>query len=141
MVQLSLKQGLKQFGDRGRDAVSAELQQIHMKQTFTPSDFKALTKEQRGRVLESLIFLEEKRSGKIKGRICADGRKQRKWTPKEDAASPTIMTDSILLTTAMDSAEHREVAVIDLPGAFLFAEMDELVHMVMRGNLYKISSQ
>jgi len=138
MVQLSLKQGLREFGDRGRDAVSAELHQVHMKQTFRPSHWKELSKEQRDKVLESLIFLEEKRSGKIKGRICADGRKQRQWTPKEDAASPTIMTDSILLTTAMDAAEHREVAVIDLPGAFLFADMDEVVHMVMRGELAEL---
>ena len=104
MVQMSLKQGLREFGDRGREAVTAELQQIHMKDTFMPKHLRELTPSQRSKALESLIFLEEKRTGEIKGRMCADGRKQREWTPKEEAASPTIMTDSILLTSAMDAA-------------------------------------
>lgn len=125
MVQLSLRQGLQQFGDCSQDAVSAELQQIHMKQTFHPNHFKELSGLQREKALESLILLEERRTGKIKGQMCADGRKQRDWTLKEDAASPTIMTDSILLTTATEAAEHRDVVVIDLPGAFLLADMDE----------------
>ncbi len=79
---------------------------------------------QKGKAIESLIFLEEKRSGKIKGRMCADRRKQQEWTAKEDAASLITMTDSILLTTAMEAAEHREVAVsIFLVPSFLLIWM------------------
>lgn len=74
MDHLSLNQGLRQFGDRGKDAVRTELQQIHMKQTFMPNHLRELTKTERVRALESLIFLEDKRTGKIKGHT--DGQKQ-----------------------------------------------------------------
>ena len=67
MVQLSLKQGLKEFGERGKDAMTAELQQIHMKDTFVPKHLQELAPAQCSKALESLLFLEKKRSGKIKG--------------------------------------------------------------------------
>ena len=41
---------------------------------------------------------------------------------KEKAASSTIMLESILITATVEAMEEREVAVIDLPGAFLHAE-------------------
>ena len=37
MTQLALKKGLKEFGDRGKEAVSSELLQIHMQDTFAPT--------------------------------------------------------------------------------------------------------
>ena len=35
----------------------------------------------------------------IKGRGCADGRKQGAYTAKEDAASPTVATEAVFLTS------------------------------------------
>ena len=37
MTQLVLKKGLKEFGDRGKEAVSSKLLQIHMQDMFTPT--------------------------------------------------------------------------------------------------------
>ena len=37
MTQLALKKGLEAFGDRGKEAVSSELLQIHMQDTFAPT--------------------------------------------------------------------------------------------------------
>jgi predicted transcriptional regulator len=64
--------------------------QLHMKDTFEPQDVKTLTGDQKKSVLESLMFLKEKRDGTIKGRTCADGRKQREGSTKSDATSPTL---------------------------------------------------
>lgn len=139
--QFSIKQGIKKWGDRGKEAVAAELWQVHLQDTFTPKKVDDLSREERAKALESLMFLEEKRSGKIKGRICADGRKQRVDTSREEAASPTVMTDSVLITSCIEAYEEREVAVADLPGAYLFAEMDEIVHMVMRGQLAELMAE
>ena len=42
---------------------------------------------------QSMLFdFNEKRDGTIKGRGCADGRKQRDQIPKHEVSSPTIST-------------------------------------------------
>jgi hypothetical protein len=70
-------------------------------------------------VLESHMFLKLKRDGKIKGRTVAGGNKQRDYISKEDASSPTVATDSVLLSCIIDAEEHRDVAVVDIPNAFV----------------------
>ena len=133
MTQLAVKKGLKEFGDQGKDAVSSELPQIHMQDTFAPTYGGDLTSEERRQALESLLFLEEKRSGKIKGRMCANGSTQRSRYEKGEDTSPTVSGDAVLITSAIDVHEGRDMAVIDLPGTFLHAEMGDVVYMVMRG--------
>ena len=53
--------------------------------------------------MNSLIFLTKKRDGRIKARTCADGSTQRAYISKEDATSPTVMTESILLTATIEA--------------------------------------
>jgi hypothetical protein len=52
---------------------------------------------------------EEKRMslnyGVIKGRGCADGRKQRAFIEKEQASSPTVSLEALLLTCVIDALE------------------------------------
>jgi hypothetical protein len=67
MTQYSLKKGLKKFQGKAEDAVSKELMQLHMKDTFAPQDATELTEKQKKGALESLMFLKEKRDGTIKG--------------------------------------------------------------------------
>ena len=81
------------------------------------------------------MFLKQKRCGRIKGRGCADGRKQRVWTTKEDATSPTVSTEAVLLTSIIDAKERREVMTVDIPGAFMQGDQDETVHMKLEGTL------
>eukprot|EP00957_Ditylum_brightwellii_P192396 14647167-Ditylum_brightwellii.AAC.1 len=79
------------------------------------------------------MFLKEKWCGRIKGRTCADGRKQQDTIPKEDAASPTVSTEAVILTSVIDSKENQDVATTDIPGAYLSADMDDYVVMVLKG--------
>ena len=65
---------LKLFGERGEEAVDNKLQQIHDMEGFQPKHWYELTKEERTKALKNLIYLEEKRDGRIKGRGCADGK-------------------------------------------------------------------
>ncbi len=84
------------------------------------------------------MFLERKRRGAVKGRLVADGSKQRNYIHEGAAALPTVMAESVLITAAIEATEGRDVAVIDLPGAFLNLDMDEVVHMVLRGRLAEL---
>jgi hypothetical protein len=77
------------------------------------------------------MFLKEKRSGEIKGCACTDRRKQRKTVNKEDAASPTVATESVFITTAIEAHEGRHVTIFDIPGAYLHTKTDEDIIMVL----------
>ena len=80
-----------------------------------------------------------KRDGEtVKGRACADGRKQRLWTNKEDVSSPTIAFEALLYTLMIDAMEERDVATIDLPGHFLQTDMDELLILKIQGAIAKL---
>jgi hypothetical protein len=138
LTQYSIKAGLNKFGARGEAAVTKELKQLHDMITFFPVDEKTLTREQKMKAIASLMFLKEKRNGDIKGRTCADGRKQREDFNREDATSPTVATESIFLTALIEALEGRDVACFDIPGAFLHAESDEEVIMMLKGRLAEL---
>jgi Reverse transcriptase (RNA-dependent DNA polymerase) len=133
--QMSMKRGLKVFGGDGMKAIGSEMQQLHDRKVMKAKCKKELTPEQRRDALAYLMFLKRKRCGKVKARGCADGRKQRAWTAKEEATSPTIATEAVFLTAVIDALENRDVAIVDVPGAFMQADMDELVHVRFTGTM------
>ena len=73
MPQMSLKTGLRTFGDDGMKAVEKEMHQLHDRDAMKPVHKKCLTPEQRKEALVYLMFLKRKCCGKIKDRGCADG--------------------------------------------------------------------
>ena len=83
------------------------------------------------------MLLKQKRVGEIKGRVCADGRPQWSNSMKGKASSPTVDTEAVLITCYIDSMEGRDVAIADAPGAFLSADMDKDVYVLLDGPLAK----
>jgi hypothetical protein len=125
MTQLSMKAGIKQRGKAARDACKAEMYQLHMRETFEPLAWEDLSTEQKKQTLESHLFLKKKRDGTIKGRTVAGGNRQRLYIHKDDAKSPTVATESVLLTAIVDAFERRDVAVVDIPNAFIQTRIDK----------------
>ena len=41
----------------------------------------------------------------------------------------------MFLTSIIDALENRDVAIVDVPGAFVQADMDELVHVRFTGTI------
>ena len=68
----------------------------------------------------------EKKDGHIEARHFANGSKQHQWINPEEAASPTVMTDSVLLTAGTEARENRDVATWDAPNAFIQTAVEEL---------------
>ena len=60
MTQLSLKAGLKQWGDEALTAVTYETKQLHFWDTFKPMHWKNLSHTHSQIVLESHMLLKEK---------------------------------------------------------------------------------
>ena len=71
------------------------------------------------------MFLNEKRDGVIKGRAVAGSKKQRNYISKEDASSPMVATEAVLLSCIIDTEEERDVAVIDIPNAFIQTQVED----------------
>ena len=111
--------------------------------TYDPIMKSSLTIEDRRKALASLMFITENRNGYIKASKIAYGSKQRKYDgyDKSDGSSPTVLTDIIFLTGVVDAREKREVAILDIAKAFLHAENDEKILMILRGKLVKMMVQ
>ena len=139
-----MNKGLKKFGNKGRDAAYKELHQIHNRIVFKPININSLTPDERKKAMESLMFLTEKRDGRIKGRTYAIESTHRSYMCKYEASSPTAATESTLLTTAVEAKEEHGVMTLDIPNAFLQTSFlkdettEERVTMKLRGILVEI---
>ena len=107
---------------------------------YVPMDPKELSYEERAKALSALLFITEKRDGRIKARKCAVGSKQRTYEgyEKSNGTAPTVTTDAVLITGVFDAHEERYTASCDIPGAFLHADNDETVLMLLRGKLAEL---
>ena len=135
LTQYNLKAGLRRFGEKGVAAAKGDLTQLHVMDTWVPEDPSMLSIAEKVRALSSLIFLKEKRSGKVKGRACMNVAPQISYIRKEDSSSPTVANESVFITLVISAHEKRFVRCYDVPGAFLHTESDGNVLLVCRGEL------
>jgi transcription elongation factor Elf1 len=84
------------------------------------------------------MFLKEKRCGTIKGRGCADGRKQRLYKTKEETSLPTVKNKALFLSCIIKAVEQRNVLVCNMPGAFMQADINKLVHVKLDGAILAV---
>jgi hypothetical protein len=141
MTQLSLKSALKTWGSDAAVAAESEMKQLHWRNLFRPVQYQELSKGQKQTILESHIFMKKKRTGEIKGRTVAGGNKQRGYIDKEESSSPTVATESVLLTSIVDAIEERCTAIIDVPNAFIQTVVEDKSKQVIiriRGMLVDI---
>ncbi len=121
----SLMKAVKKFGSKAKQAALDEMKQLHDRVVFEPISLQDMEPMEMKRALESLMFLTEKRDGRIKARTCANGSTQREYIDRDDAASPTAATDSILITGTIDAKQGRDVMTADIPNAFVQTSIDE----------------
>jgi len=118
MAQLSMKAAIKKWGNNAELAITNKMKQLHWRNLYQPKHWHELFKTQKDQILESHIFVEEKRDGKIKARKVIGGDKQRDYITKENVSSPTVSAEAVMLTCVIDAQEGRDVAVVDIPNAF-----------------------
>jgi hypothetical protein len=125
-TQWSLRQGLRFYPEETKKATITELSQLHQMNVFQPIHKSSMTRQEIIGTLNTLTFIKRKRCGRVKARTCADGRPQRSLFQKWESSSPTVRTESVLITSLIDSYERRRVGVYDIPGAFLHAKQTDL---------------
>lgn len=135
LTQYTVKKGLQVFGEAGAEAVIKEMKQLDQLNVIEPKAASMLTRTEKKAALEYLMFLKQKRCGRIKGRGCADGRKQRVYMTKEETSFPTVTTEGLFLSCVIDAKEGRDVATTDIPGAFMQTDMNAMVYVRLSGPL------
>jgi hypothetical protein len=125
MQQLLVKSALREWGDNARAAGEKEVYQLHWRDTCVPRQMSELTAEQQTKILQSHMFIGQKRTGETKARMVAGGNTQRGHVTKEESSSPTVSTKAVLLTLIVDAHEGRDVAIIVIPNAFIQTQVDD----------------
>ena len=75
----------------------------------------------------------------IKGRGCTDGRKKQDFLSKEYMSSPTVSTESLMLSCMIYAMEGREVATSDIPGSFLNTDYKKGdIHIKLEGDMVNL---
>ena len=132
----SLKKGILNYGNIGRQAVNKELSQLHNREVLKPVMLSDLTKEEKDKAMNSLIFLTEKRDITIKARACANGSIQKTYVDKNKAASQTVTTEALLTTAVIYAKQQRNVMTLDISNAFVQTPMpDSDQKVIMRSNV------
>ena len=137
LAQHSLRQGLVEHGDQGKAAAMKEMRQMVSWEVCGEAECESLSSEDERSALAMLLFPTMRQDGSVKGCACADGRKQRTWMQREDAASPTPAAEASFCAFAVDAAEGRCVATCDLPGHFLQTNVEGFVPLQLDGDLAK----
>jgi hypothetical protein len=84
MMQLTLKNVLKLWGNDAQHGVEAEVKHLHWQNSFKPVNWNEILPKKKKAILESHIFVKKKRLGEVKARKVAGGNKQRDFIDKED---------------------------------------------------------
>ncbi len=77
MQQLSVKSALREWGDNARAAGEKEVNQLYWREMFIRRQMSELTPEQQAKILQSHMFIGQKRTGETKARMVAGGNTQR----------------------------------------------------------------
>jgi len=100
-----------------------------------PVNKEEMSHDEKKKALRYLMFLPD---GSIKARGCADGQSQQDYMTKSETSSPTVSLEAMILSCAIDAKEGRYVTVTDIPGAFLHADMDQDIHMLLEGTISEL---
>ena len=147
LTQVSAKEGIRRWGEEAIAAIMKELKQLQdgampgrpVIEAVSQSDLT--DEDKRTRTLEAVTVVKQKRCGKIKGRTCADGSKQRRYLKEfETVAAPTLSLDGLIGSLLIDVYEERDVVTCDVAGAFLHPDLPpgKRLFLVLRGQMVDI---
>ena len=120
-----IKQGIKEFVDAGVGAVHKDMKQLQDRGVPIPIDPHKLYFDSNAAALKYLMFLNMKWYGKVNDIGCGDGRSQRSYTHKDKSISHTVTTEYLIVSCVIYTMKQRTVATVDIPVAFLQADMDD----------------
>jgi hypothetical protein len=73
--------------------------------------------------------------------MCTNRRKQREIWTKEESTPPTVAKESVFITAVIAAHEGQDVRCFDILGAFLHADSDKNITMILKGPLAELMFQ
>ena len=131
-TQMTANKGMKLLGEIAVASMFKEYKQLDDLEVLGILNPDMLTHEQKRDALRAINLIKIKRDGNVKGRTCADGSSQRKYVPREEATSPTIALKSIMALLLINAYEERDVAIFDVPGAYLHADVPKTKFAILK---------
>jgi len=132
ITQMSIKEGIKRFGDEGNTTLLNELYHLHERQELLPKKEDMSYKERK----KALRYDLNTRHNKARG--CVDGRSQREYTTKVETSLPTVSLEAMMMKCAIDTKEGRYVAVANIPGAVMHVDMEQDVNMLLEDTISEL---
>ena len=135
-ANISVREALRTRGDEAKSVIVSELKQMLDKRVWAPVMGGKLSAMQRATTIRSSMFLKQKNNPdgsfhKLKARLVAGGDQQDR-SLYEDLSSPTVSTSAVFTLLVVAAHEKRRVAVVDISGAYLNADMSLEVPVHMR---------
>jgi hypothetical protein len=131
-TQMTATKGMKRFGEKAVAAIFKEYNQLNDMMVVGRIDPDELRAQHKCDALRAVNLINEKRCGRVKGRTCADGSKQKAYIPREEATSPTVSMEALTTSLVIDAHEKRAVAIFDVPGAYLNADMPDNKFVILK---------
>jgi len=129
VFHMSTKVAIREHGDIAREAIRAELVQlVKEKKALRPMKWSEFSREDKLKLIRSHMFVKAKYDAKgdfekMKARLVAHGSKQDPGL-YPDRSAPTAKLDSIMMVLAAASHDGHKMAVVDITGAYLEADME-----------------
>ena len=83
-----------------------------------------MTTSEKKKAQGAIMLLEKKENKDPKGRMVFNGKPTREWLTREDTSSPAVSQEAIMILTAIDAKEERNVMTADVPNAFIQTPID-----------------
>jgi hypothetical protein len=147
--QLTFGKAMEQFPKETHGAVVAELKQMLELKVWRPVNTGNLSPSQFKSIIPSSLFCKQKflpngQPDKFKARLVAGGHRQIRnlYDEAKHLSSPTVKSQSVLMVAAIAATEKRDVATLDVKGAYLNASLTRVkVFMRIEPRLAKILVQ
>ena len=143
---VSIKKALEIYGEKGKDALKAEIETMIRKKVWTPVNQKKMSKEMRKemkkRLISSLAFIKEKTKpdgtvDKMKARLVGGGHTQdRVLYP--DSSSPTASITNVFIESAIAAKRKKKKTSLDIGSAYLNSDQKNLIYMFLDRYLSEI---
>jgi hypothetical protein len=140
-TQMTTKAGIRKHGKVAKAFLMKEFAQLEDLKVYHSVSASSLTHQQQRDTLRAVNLIEEKRDGSLKGRTCADSRRQRTRYDKAQTTSQTVSSDSLIVSVIDDTYDDRDVGTADIAGAYLKADMDNFAVNKFTGEAVRILRQ
>jgi hypothetical protein len=107
-TQMTTTARIRKHGKVAKASQMKEFAQLEDLKVYHSVLASRLKHQQQRDTLRAVNLIDEKRDGSLKGRTCADCRRQRTRYDKAQTTSPTVSSDSLIVSVIDDAYEDRD---------------------------------